>query len=134
MALLCIVKKCLRYSILLFERLNSFHFNLLDSSQCQPSAEQSLEDVRKMFVKINVEVVKLGGRNLEDCVAFFDQRSHHRDVLQLFGVGRGREVDRRCHWRRRCRCCWGRRFFGEVVQDVGSEKRRQVAGVHLVTR
>ena len=76
-----------------------FQFNLLDSSQGQPSAEQRLEDVWEMFVKINVEVVKLRGRNLENCVSLFDQRPHHRNVLELFGVGRGRKVDRG-----RCRC------------------------------
>ena len=76
-----------------------------------------------MLVQVDVQVVKLRRRNLEDGVPLLDQRLHDRDVVELVAVGR-RERRRR---RRR-------RLLGEVVQDVGSEEGGQVARIHLVTR
>ncbi len=52
------------------------------------------------------------------------QGFHDRHVFQFFGVGR-----RECDAGRRGRC-----LLREVVQHVRRKERRQVAGIHLVTR
>ena len=47
-----------------------------------------------MLVQVDVQVVKLRRRNLEDGVPLLDQRLHDRDVVELVAVGR-RERRRR---------------------------------------
>ena len=60
--------------------------NLLDSCESEPSTEQSFEHVRKVFVEVKVQIVKLRGRDFEDGVSLLDQSPHDRDVLELFAV------------------------------------------------